>query len=1146
MGGVPSAPLPVALPNDLDLDPGEKAELWSYDASPLGGAAGWRMAGTGTVSADGGKIVSDPGVGVQRFCGVCGLVCWINRQERQPNPDPRAPACGDPVHLATGLCSLSKTDLVLPGRLAVTIDRSYNPFDPFGKIATAQPALGLGWYLSVDVFLLPIGDLFRLILPGNFRLPLARQPDGTFQNTTHPFLSGAVLNTLAGGDHQLRFKDGTTWRFRPMLLGLEFLIEIADRNGNRVTIQRDSGGRIQRIVEPAGRALEVTYAGSLISHITDPIGRTVQYGYDSSPRLTTVTDPAGGVTRYTYDAAGRILSITDPRGIVVVRNEYSPGSGRTLRQVQADGGELRFLYALQGATVTGGRCFTPPPGILSTLLLSCAPTVESVETVAQGWTFTGGVVVATTVIDPRGHASTYRFTTDGLTREITDALGQTTRFERDARGQLLSTTDPLGRMTQFTYDANGNVTSITDPAGNVQTFTYEPTFNKVTSVTDPVGNLTTFEYDSAGNLTAITDPEQNRKPETERLKTRIVYNQAGQVVSLTDPLGNITQFQYNPQGDLTSSIDPLGHNETRNYDAVSRLVRQTDPLGAVTHDAYDALDRLTTIIDPLGGTTSVGYDAIGNLLALTDARGNTVTHEYDSMNRLSRRIEQLGNAETFTYDSDGNLVSTTDRKGQTATLVYDPLNRLGRAIYADGSVAEFQYDAAGRLVKADDTDDPHRPITLEYDPLDRLLTETTAMGTVSYQYDTLGRRTEMTVGGQAPVTYTYDTNSRLLSITQIPLPPVAIEYDALGRRTLLALPNGASTEYKYDSASRLTALIYRNALGPLGELTYQYDAAGRRIGVGGFYANTLLPHPILSAVHEAANRLVAFDSKMMTFDRQGNLASVADASGTTLFTWDARNRLTSLSGPGVSANFLYDPSGRRASKIINGTRLDYQYDRADIVRELGNGTLVNYLRSLAIDEILTRNQGEFYLADAIGSVVTTTDNAGMVATSYSYEPFGRTMQSGLPSANPFTFTGREEDATGLYYYRARYYDPQTGRFLQEDPRGFLESLNFYTYAASNPLRYADPTGMASLQTDMSTGTTTFDPRPEDPNGNIYTIFGITAIVFSESLPGADSPYESSCTAVDRRDCVNARNPPPENEGSARLEHISIRGINEAA
>ncbi len=108
------------------------------------------------------------------------------------------------------------------------------------------------------------------------------------------------------------------------------------------------------------------------------------------------------------------------------------------------------------------------------------------------------------------------------------------------------------------------------------------------------------------------------------------------------------------------------------------------------------------------------------------------------MDRLNRRTDPLGKAETFSYDGNGNLTSTTDRKNQTTTFTYDALNRRTQVSYADSAVATFSYDAAGRLLQADDTADPHRPITFTYDPLDRLLTETTTVGTVSYAYNAAG------------------------------------------------------------------------------------------------------------------------------------------------------------------------------------------------------------------------------------------------------------------------------------------------------------------------------------------------------------------------------------------------------------------------
>jgi RHS repeat-associated protein len=176
------------------------------------------------------------------------------------------------------------------------------------------------------------------------------------------------------------------------------------------------------------------------------------------------------------------------------------------------------------------------------------------------------------------------------------------------------------------------------------------------------------------------------------------------------------------------------------------------------------------------------------------------------------------------------------------------------------------------------------------------------------------------------------------------------------------------------------------------------------------------------------------------YDPVGNLMATLDPLGhRTERTYDAVSRLvTSKDAKGAVTQFAYDGLGRRAQTTINSVVTAFRYDGLDVVKERSGGTDVVYVRTLNIDEGLVRTDPVdtgHYLGDALGSSVALTTPGGTAGTTYTYEPFGRTETAGSPSPNPFRFTGREDDGTGLYYYRARYYDPGRGRFVSQDPIG---------------------------------------------------------------------------------------------------------------
>ncbi len=226
-----------------------------------------------------------------------------------------------------------------------------------------------------------------------------------------------------------------------------------------------------------------------------------------------------------------------------------------------------------------------------------------------------------------------------------------------------------------------------------------------------------------------------------------------------------------------------------------------------------------------------------------------------------------------------------------------------------------------------------------------------------------------------------------------------------------------------------------------------------------------MPEPITTTSYDASNRQLTFGDKILAYDDNGNLQSITDSNGTTLYSWNARNQLVGISGPSVNASFVYDGVERRQKKNINGSLTEFLYDELNPVQESAGATvLANILSSLGIDEFLTRTDvvasvTSNFLADTLGSAVALTDNAGAVQIEYLYESFGRTNATGASNNSSYQYTGRENDVTGLYYYRTRFYHPNLQRFVSEDPIDFAGGLNLYAYVENNPINLTDPSGL---------------------------------------------------------------------------------------
>jgi RHS repeat-associated protein len=315
----------------------------------------------------------------------------------------------------------------------------------------------------------------------------------------------------------------------------------------------------------------------------------------------------------------------------------------------------------------------------------------------------------------------------------------------------------------------------------------------------------------------------------------------------------------------------------------------------------------------------------------------------------------------------------------------------------------------------------------------------------------------MTRPNSVTTNYAYDNLSRLTSVLHqlsgSTIDGAAYTVDSAGNRTAKTDELASVTSnYGYDAIYELTGVTQ----GSTTTENYTYDPVGNRtasLGVSSYTTNS-------------SNEMTANSNASYTYDYNGNTTTKTVSSNTTSYSWDYENRLASVTLPGTSGtmSFKYDPFGRRIEKISPSTTSIFVYDGANLVETVNasGGEVASYTQTQNIDEpqaMLRGTTADYFEQDGLGTVTSLSSSGGSVAQTYTYDSFGNTTNSSGSLTNFFRYTGREFDPeTGLYFNRARYLDPNLGRFLSEDPIHFKSGVNFYTYVNNSPALFNDPKG----------------------------------------------------------------------------------------
>lgn len=1083
MGGIPSQPIPITLPNDTGAEPGDTVNVWFFDGSPLGGSGEWKVAGQALVSAD-GKVAKMISGGLTRFCGVCGLACLESPPKGdQPSKGDPNPCAGNPVNLYSGQELTRTGGLSCSGLVPVETGRNYNPIDAFGNIGGTEGSMGYGWTLDYDIMFLG-GTTKRLVLAGNVDHVFVDDGSGGYRNRDEPKLDGAIAADV-GGLWQITFRDGTVWKFQPFpgapgnVRGQpQFLVEVRSPNGRVMTVGRNTRGQLMS-VGSAERRITASYGTSgFIETLSDPEGRTERFTYTASKRIETVTDPDGRITRYSYvsdndlpkdpvcsfafrpEVGERIKTVQYPGLTNPTENTYG-SSRRILKQSTATGLEYRYSYKVGGACITN----VAQPGVICSGA-NC-PTDDSLENFQAGWRFHGGQVLTTAVLKPDGTTTVLRFGSQGQVLESAHSSGERTLYTRDAQNRATVVTDTVGRTNRFTYDVAGNVIRRVDPIGRITEFEYDLRWSKPTSITryDDAGTpqVWRYGYDNKGNLETATDPLNNT--------TRMGYSTLGQMTSVTDALQLKTQFEYDAEGDLTKVVDPLRNETLFDADHSGRTTGSTDALGYSTSWVTNGIGQTTEVLDAIGGKTILRFDEGARLQSVTDPRNVTIaSYEYDTFGRLRNELDAARRSTTYEYDGAGRVSRVQDRNGQSKRILYDGAGRVQRVEFAD-RIRALTYDAVGRLSRVEEAESR---VDFEYDLVDRLVKEVQTNGAttheVGYSYDRLGRRVSRKVNGADETRYKWDAADRLTSIEFLD-GTTRYEWDASGRLQRKTLPNGIKAEYAFDDAGRLLTISYRNANGVLiEEASYTYDARGMRTSKA-LLNGGVVSEPTMSATYDASGRMtaVALPSLGVTcsldYDGNGNLIRKdCGSGGLTLYGWDALNRLREIRQGDLRAEFGYDVAGRRTSRNVQGETTHYVYDNDQVVAEITSRDTRKVLTGIEVDEAIATYTSTGYrvaLTDALGSLIGESDPSGALTTEMAYAPFGAKEVKGDAPASSSSYSGRERDEAGLYYHRARFFDPVLKRFLSEDPIGIRGGLALYAYAAGRPTQLRDPSGLVA-------------------------------------------------------------------------------------
>ncbi len=676
--------------------------------------------------------------------------------------------------------------------------------------------------------------------------------------------------------------------------------------------------------------------------------------------------------------------------------------------------------------------------------------------------------------------------------------------------------------TTTDYDNNWNIISKTDAKWNLTNYTYDE-FNNLLSSTDSLWNKVLNEYDKNNNLTQkqviqtnwkttttnyVYDKDNRLISETNNLnKTKsYTYNELNQIISTTDEKWNITNYTYDYNWKVKSKTQVKSNWNiltSYTYDERWNNTSITDQNWNTTTYTYNNLNQLVSTKYADNKEINYTYDKLWNLVSQTDPNGSITTNTYDTINRLVSRNIQTGtwvlwvNSETYTYDDLWRLVQANDSNNHKLNFSYDSLNRL-ISENQSGSLVNYTYDDNNNLLSI--TNPNWKSTSYTYDTSNRVLGISFSGNTVANYSYTWILNDEINLGNWKNILSSFDGLNRLSSLNNW-IKIYNYTYDDVSNITSDSFKN-----FSYDDIYRLTQV--NESLSGTSLESFAYDNAWNRTSNN----NNSYTSNILNQYTSLSWTTLSWS---LIYDDNWNLKQNSKYN----FSYDYKNRLVKVTNSTWTiAEYSYDVLWRRYEKKTSTETISYVYSDKNILSEykkVWNNTFKkDYINWLWVDDVIAVNQEEqnltqaekeelafcnekvkpyetdfnkynwwaiitrcnnlassgsvvientyYYHKDNLWSIVWISDWSWNIITSYEYNSYWSFTMSWSDIGNTRLYTWREYDKEiNLYYYRARYYDSELGKFISRDPIGQEWGINIYEYVNDNPINAIDPTWLKS-------------------------------------------------------------------------------------